>query len=64
LFFARRWLTIVMFCWAVLVCYSRIYLGVHYPGDILGGVIIGSAVGIGMFYLERFVYRKIQARKS
>lgn len=33
-----RWLLIV---WALLNCYSRIYLGVHYPGDIIGGLFIG-----------------------
>lgn len=30
-----------LFIWASLVSYSRIYLGVHYPGDILGGALIG-----------------------
>lgn len=33
--------TAVLFVWAFLNCYSRMYLGVHYPGDILGGAIVG-----------------------
>ncbi len=36
--------------WAALVSYSRVYLGVHYPGDILGGAILGSLWG-GIWYL-------------
>ena len=47
----------LMLFWAVLVSYSRIYLGVHYPGDIFGGAIIGilsGAVAAKLyFYLER-----------
>lgn len=37
--------------WAVLVSYSRIYLGVHYPGDILAGAVFGTLVGFAVWYL-------------
>ena len=35
----------VMFIWAALVAYSRIYMGVHYPGDIIVGAIVGVITG-------------------
>ena len=31
--------------WAVLIGYSRIHLGVHFPGDVLGGMVLGTAAG-------------------
>lgn len=41
LLFANRKLSLFIFAWAVLNSYSRVYLGVHYPGDLLVGAIIG-----------------------
>ena len=40
-----RWLPAILFTWAVLVGYSRIYIGVHYPGDVLFGMFIGLFFG-------------------
>jgi undecaprenyl-diphosphatase len=41
LFFKRKSYTIAIFLWAILTAYSRIYLGVHYPFDVLGGAMVG-----------------------
>lgn len=38
-------ITIYLFTWAFIVCYSRIYLGVHYLGDVICGGILGAAIG-------------------
>ena len=52
LWIRKRWFTVLMVTWALLVGYSRIYLGVHYPGDIIGGAILGVCIGflIGKSY--------------
>jgi membrane-associated phospholipid phosphatase len=40
-----RW---VLFLWAFIICYAQVYVGVHFPLDILGGAIIGSSIGLAM----------------
>jgi undecaprenyl-diphosphatase len=39
----------IMFCWASVVSFSRIYLGVHYPADIAAGAFLGAGLGL-LFY--------------
>jgi len=43
-----RWFPYAIFVWAAVVAYSRIYLGVHFPVDILVGAFVGSLLG-GLF---------------
>lgn len=54
----RSSLTLMLFFWAALNSYSRIYLGVHYPGDILFGTLEGCLVGYLVYLLYRFIHRK------
>ena len=44
----RRW-SIALIPFAVLVSYSRVAVGVHYPLDVVAGAIIGSAIGVAVF---------------
>lgn len=53
-----RLLTCFLFGWSFTNCWTRLYLGVHYPGDILAGLIWGAIVGTCMWLL----YKKLTAR--
>ena len=54
----KKNITYGLIIWAIIVSYSRIYLGVHYPADILGGALLG-AFSASLFY---FMYKKIWLR--
>lgn len=46
----------LFFLWAAVICYSQIYVGVHYPGDVLGGAAIGILIGGLMAYAYRYFF--------
>jgi undecaprenyl-diphosphatase len=48
----------VLFVWAGIVSYSRIYLGVHYPGDIFAGSLIGILAAMMVYYLLLLYMKK------
>ena len=54
----HRLVTFSLFTWALLQCYSRVYLGVHYPGDILGGIIVGVAAAWLVWRLMRWIQHR------
>ena len=60
----HRAVTVSLFAWASMQCYSRVYLGVHYPGDILGGIVIGLLVGWLMWSLMRWIQRRWRLPKG
>ena len=59
LWIKKRWFTALMITWALLVAYSRVYLGVHYPIDVLMGAIWGAGCGWLVFQLFRWSLSKL-----
>jgi len=50
-FIKKRWYSISIILWAGIISYSRVYLGVHYPGDVLCGSLLGAFIGWSIYKL-------------
>jgi membrane-associated phospholipid phosphatase len=51
---------VLIFLWAFIPCYAQIYVGVHFPGDIVAGILVGLMLGYFMAYLfNRLVLKKL-----
>lgn len=57
-----KWYTVLTILWAVLVCYSRIYIGAHYPLDLILGATLGIIAGVLMVRLFRWVVNLVRSR--
>ena len=51
----------LMILWATLVAYSRVYIGVHYPGDVIAGTVAGIIFGVVGLYIYNFFMEKSEA---
>ena len=54
-----RLVTFLLLGWSLTNCWTRLYLGVHYPLDILCGLLWGGSVGTGIYFLYRYVDRRL-----
>lgn len=58
LLFSRKKIVIPVYAWAILVAYSRMALGVHYPSDVLAGILIGTFIGwLVPWIFKRSIFR-------
>jgi len=53
-----------LWVWAFLVCYAQIYVGKHYPGDILAGTLFGICIGTLSYRLFSRLVRMIQKKQN
>ena len=58
----RRWYWITAAVWVVVNCWSRIYLGVHYFGDIVCGILLGAAIAIAIAITIAIVHNSLTDR--
>ena len=54
-----RLLSIALVLWSLLNCWTRMYLGVHYPGDIICGAALGVLLGLVFWKVFQIVQRKV-----
>ena len=57
LLYSNKIATASLMTWVALNCYSRMYLGVHYPSDIIAGLFVGTLSALGCYWALTFVLR-------
>ena len=62
--FQNRWIITISYSWAVLVAYSRLAFGVHYPTDVLGGAVLGLVVPLAFFFFMKPNERPVEIKSE
>lgn len=60
----HRWIGWMLFGWAFVSSYTRIYIGVHYPGDILAGALLGLLIGLIIWKLFDLILKHHLNRRA
>ena len=58
----KRWMKITAVCMAVVMGLSRLYVGVHFPSDVLAGALIGSLCGLAGAWVAKTVWERLGPR--
>ena len=64
LLYRNKYATIGLMLWVALNCYSRMYLGVHYPADIIGGLAIGALMATLTYGMVRRLVEHVDERSE
>jgi len=59
----KRYLNIATIFWAAAICFAQVYVGVHYPFDVICGALLGISIGLLMTYLTNFLFQKLKWEK-
>lgn len=57
-----KWVGWMLFAWAFLSSYSRIYIGYHYPGDIFCGAVLGILIGLIIWRLYQLIEKRMEKK--
>lgn len=62
--FKNKHASILFFTWAFVISLSQVYVGVHYPSDVLAGAVLGLIIGFVMSKFGTLLLEKIRSRKE
>ena len=60
---AYKLFALLTLIYATIIAYSRLYVGVHYPTDVLGGLLLGLGTSVIAYYVYHVAVKKLSDRK-
>ena len=60
----KIWIKDILIIWVTLICYSRIYVGKHFPLDVIFGVLLGYLIAFFVYKVYLFFFKKYMIRES